>query len=181
MNANVSRQNATLLRKLLVIVLMMAGFAYSLIPLYRKICEVTGISQSRAVDSSKIKNTQVDLSRSITIEFVASTNLSMPWQFEPVQATLQMHPGEIGRVMYRIENRTDGDMVGQAVASYGPAYAGKYLNKLECFCFKQQTLRAKEVKELPVVFRLSPDLPDEIRTVTLSYTFFDVTTMAKGS
>ncbi len=172
---SVARQNRTLLGKLLVIVVMMGGFGYALVPLYKKICEVTGISQSRAVAAAPVSITQIDASRLVTIEFVASTNQQMPWSFEPLQATLQLHPGEIGRVSYRVANKTAHGMVGQAVASYGPAYAGKYLSKMECFCFKQQTLEAHETRELPVVFRLSPDLPGEIKTVTLSYTFFDVT------
>jgi cytochrome c oxidase assembly protein subunit 11 len=173
MMASVGQQNAILMRKLLVIVIIMAGFGYALVPLYRKICEVTGISQGRTVTEA-IANTQVDASRLVTVEFVASTNLQMPWQFEPLERFIKVHPGELARVIYRVVNKTDRDMVGQAVASYGPADAGKYLNKLECFCFKQQSLHAGEAREMPVVFRISADIPTDMQTLTLSYTFFDV-------
>jgi cytochrome c oxidase assembly protein subunit 11 len=172
---SVAQQNRTMLGKLLVIVVMMAGFGYALVPMYKKICEVTGISASKTVNAAPARNTQVDTTRLITIEFVAATNQQMPWRFEPLKPTVELHPGEVVEMRYRVVNTTDKNMTGQAVASYGPAYAGKYLNKLECFCFKQQTLAAHETREMPVVFRLSPELPPEVRTVTLSYTFFDVT------
>jgi cytochrome c oxidase assembly protein subunit 11 len=159
-----------------VIVAVMAGFGFALVPFYKKICQVTGIYATRVVAPG---NTQIDASRTIRLEFVAGTNQQMPWRFEPLTATLDLHPGEIARVLYRVVNTTDNPMVGQAVPSYGPANAGKYLNKLECFCFQQQTLAAHESREMPVVLLVSPDLPEDVKTLTLSYTFFDVTAAAR--
>jgi cytochrome c oxidase assembly protein subunit 11 len=176
---SVAAQNQALLKKLLTIVVIMTAFGFALVPFYRKICEVTGISSSRVVNFASVTNTQVDAVRTVTVEFVATSNKNLPWRFEPVTKTLQLHPGEIGRVVYRVSNNTDQAMVGQAVPSYGPIDAGKYLNKLECFCFRRQALQAHETREMPVVFTLSSDLPEDVNTVTLSYTFFDVTDEAK--
>jgi cytochrome c oxidase assembly protein subunit 11 len=175
--ATVQRQNQAMLRKLLTIVVIMAGFGWALVPLYRKICEVTGIAQTRSADSVAV-NMQIDKTRLITVEFVANNNGALAWQFEPLQATLKLHPGELGQVMYRVVNNTGRKVVGQAVASYGPPLAGKHFKKVQCFCFTSQTFEIAETRQMPVTFVLSPDLPRDIDTITLSYTFFDVTEQA---
>jgi cytochrome c oxidase assembly protein subunit 11 len=175
---SVAARNQALLKKLLTIVVIMAGFGFALVPFYRKICQVTGINNSRVVNTANVANTQVDAARTITVEFVATSNRNLPWRFEPLTRTLQLHPGEIGRVVYRVSNTTDRPMVGQAVPSYGPVSAGKYFNKLECFCFRRQALQAHETREMPVVFTVSADLPRDAGILTLSYTFFDVTNEA---
>lgn len=178
---NVAAQNQVMLKKLLVVVVMMATFGYLLVPFYNKICQVTGISSSRVVAVADAKNTQIDATRTITVEFMANINEKMPWRFEPQQRSIQLHPGEVGRMVYAVTNKTGNAMVGQAVPSYGPENAGKYFNKLECFCFKQQTMAANETRDMPVVFLVSPELPKDVTVVTLSYTFFDVTKQAEAS
>jgi cytochrome c oxidase assembly protein subunit 11 len=172
--AAVQRQNTAMLRKLLTIVVIMAGFGWALVPLYRKICQVTGIAQTRSADSVAA-NSQVDKTRWITVEFVANNNGALAWRFEPLQATLKLHPGELGQVMYRVVNNTGRKVVGQAVASYGPTLAAKHFKKVQCFCFTSQSFDIAETRQMPVTFIVSPDLPREIDTVTLSYTFFDIT------
>jgi cytochrome c oxidase assembly protein subunit 11 len=175
---DLAAQNQVMLKKLLAIVVLMGGFGLALVPFYKKICEVTGISQSRIVTVAEAKNTQVDLSRNITVQFDATINQKMPWRFAPAQSSIVVHPGEVAQVVYTVTNTTDKAMVGQARPSYGPEIAGKYFNKLECFCFTQQTLAANETRQMPVVFFVGRELPSDVTTLTLSYTFFDVTAEA---
>jgi len=173
--------NRRLLAKLLVVAVLMFGFGYALVPMYRSICSALGInvlslaeragagaSTSRAYD----KNTQVDASRSITVEFDA--NARGLWEFKPATASLQVHPGEIATVMYEFRNTQNRTMAAQAIPSYAPNQAMRYFNKLECFCFNQYTLKPGESKHWPVVFVIDPKLPHDIHTITLSYTFFEV-------
>jgi cytochrome c oxidase assembly protein subunit 11 len=167
-----TQANRTMLKKLLVISLVMLGFGFALVPFYRKICEVTGTYATRTVQPT---NTQVNLGRSVNVEFTANTNQNMPLEFSPLQPNLQLHPGELKQVMYRVVNKTDRTLVAQAVPSFSPQVAGKYFDKQECFCFTSQTFAPHEVREMPVVFKVSNDLPQEMSTITLSYTFFDVT------
>ena len=172
---DLATQNQVMLKKLLAIVVLMAGFGIALVPFYKKICEVTGISQTRVVTRAEAKNTQVDLSRTITVQFDATINQQMPWRFAPEQRSIQVHPGQVAQMVYTVTNTTGKPMVGQARPSYGPEIAGKYFNKLECFCFNQQTLAANETRRMPVVFYVGRDLPNDVTTLTLSYTFFDMT------
>jgi cytochrome c oxidase assembly protein subunit 11 len=118
------------------------------------------------------KNTQVDTSRTITLEFDANVDAHLPWKFTPVQNSIKMHPGEMVQVLYEVENLSDHDITGQAIPSYGPQLAGQYVKKIECFCFTGQTLKAREKKQMPVMMVMDPSLPDDVNTVTLSYTFF---------
>ena len=168
-------ENRTILRKLVVISVLMFGFGWALVPLYRKICEVTGINIVTTRDAGArqaARNTQVDRSRTITVEFDA--NRQGPWRFKPHVNYLQVHPGELVQVTYDLENLEHRTMAGQAIPSYAPLQAAQYFQKLECFCFQQQTLAAGESRQFPVVFFIHPDLPRDVNTITLSYTFFEV-------
>ena len=172
-------QNSTMLGKLAVIVLAMFGFGYALVPIYDAICRMTGVNilalAELAVPGEKAKipaNTQVDTSRTITVEFDA--NSRGPWQFKPAQSSLQVHPGEMMTVMYEFQNTQNRRMAAQAIPSYAPQQAAAHFNKLECFCFNQYTLEAGEKKSWPVVFVIDPRLSKDVRTITLSYTFFEV-------
>ena len=172
-------QNSTMLGKLAVIVLAMFGFGYALVPIYDAICRMTGVNilalAELAVPGEKAKipaNTQVDTSRTITVEFDA--NSRGPWQFKPAQSSLQVHPGEMMTVMYEFQNTQNRRMAAQAIPSYAPQQAAAHFNKLECFCFNQYTLEAGEKKSWPVVFVIDPKLSKDVRTITLSYTFFEV-------
>ena len=164
--------NRETLKKLLVVVLLMGGFGYALVPFYKAICEITGINQLVKADA-KPRNSQIDLSRKVTIEFDANSN-HLPWRFRPITGSLEVHPGELVQVMYEVTNAHDRPMTGQAIPSYAPKAAAQYFKKLECFCFKQQTLAAHESKQFPVVFVIDPEMSKDVTTITLSYTFFEI-------
>jgi len=164
--------NRFLLRKLLVVAAVMFGFGFALVPLYKKICEVTGINNIARADT--VENSQIDTSRWLTIELDANTRDQLPWTFSPLQKTIRVHPGELVHVEYEISNPSNSAVTGQAVPSYGPQLAGLYFRKLECFCFTQQQLAAGETRRMPVVFVIEPSLPDDVNTITLSYTFFPI-------
>jgi|SRR5690554_2168467 len=167
------RENHRLLGRLLVAVVVMFGFGFMLVPFYEKICDVTGLNNLlRAADAPK--NTQVDRSRVVTIEFDANTHQDLPWRFRPQQNVLKVHPGELATVAYEVVNTRDHPVTGQAVPSYGPQLAGRYFMKMECFCFSQQTLQGGEQRVMPVAFVIDPDLPEDVNTIVLSYTFFGV-------
>ena len=138
------RENLKMCGKLGIIVLGMFCFGYGLVPIYKAICEMTGINVLALGDrqlpgaTSKIpSNTQIDLSRTITVEFDA--NARGPWRFKPATASLQVHPGELTTVMYEFQNVQSRTMSAQAIPSYAPVQAGAHFNKLECFCFSQYT------------------------------------------
>ena len=166
--------------ELAVVAVGMFAFGSSLLPLYRAICEVTGVNILARTEQDVPgnaargagKNTQVDTSRTITVEFDA--NAHGPWKFKPAQRSMQVHPGEMATVMYEFQNVQDHRMSAQAIPSYAPRQAAPHFNKLECFCFNQYTLDAGEKKEWPVVFVIDPRLPKDVKTITLSYTFFEV-------
>lgn len=164
-------ENRRLLWKLLTVAGVMFGFGFALVPFYDKICAATGINN--LFSPGKAANTQIDSSRTLTIEFDANTN-GLPWRFAPRERTVRVHPGELVQVAYMVRNESDRPVVGQAVPSYGPQLAGKYFQKLDCFCFTQQTLAPGEARVMPVLFVIDPAMPEEVSTVTLSYTFFEL-------
>jgi cytochrome c oxidase assembly protein subunit 11 len=178
------RENIKMVSKLAIVAAGMFAFGYALIPLYKHICEMTGINilsiSERQVpgngaagkDASKVGNSQIDYSRSITVEFDA--NSRGPWDFKPAQRSIQVHPGELATVMYEFQNVQNRRMAAQAIPSYAPHQAASHFNKIECFCFNQYTLEAGEKKEWPVVFVIDPKLSKDVNTITLSYTFFEV-------
>ena len=173
--SSVDSDNRTILRKLVIISALMFAFGWALVPLYRKICEVTGINIVTARDENAVRaarNTQVDRSRTITVEFDA--NKQGAWRFKPHVNHLQVHPGELVQVTYDLVNLEPRAMAGQAIPSYAPLQSAQYFQKLECFCFQQQTLTAGETRQFPVVFFIDPNLPSDVQTITLSYTFFEV-------
>lgn len=175
-NAGQTRSlNAQMLGKLLVVAVMMFGFGYALVPIYKKICEITGVNlltPQMSVTEDDVKNTQVDKSRTITIEFDATAQ--GPWRFRPTVGSMQVHPGEMVQVVYEVVNTQARPIDAQAIPSYAPQQAAAHFKKMECFCFKQQTLGPNEAKQMPVVFFIDPALPKEVKTITLSYTFFEI-------
>jgi cytochrome c oxidase assembly protein subunit 11 len=171
--------NMTMAGKLVVITIAMLGFGYALGPIYTAICEITGINilalgerNNTGVDVDKVTNTQVDRSRTITVEFDA--NSRGPWEFKPAQRSMQVHPGELVTVMYEFQNVQNRRMAAQAIPSYAPMQAAAHFNKLQCFCVDQYTLEPGEKKSWPVVFVIDPKLSRDVATITLSYTFFEV-------
>jgi cytochrome c oxidase assembly protein subunit 11 len=174
--------NRRMLGKLAVVAVLMFGFGYALVPMYRAICDALGInvlsvSERRVAQgwlgaSQAGGNTQVDTTRTITVEFDA--NARGPWSFKPAVSSLQVHPGELATVVYHFRNEQNRTMAAQAIPSYAPRQASAHFNKLECFCFNEYTLAPGEQKEWPVVFIIDPKLPRDVTTITLSYTFFEV-------
>jgi len=167
------KANRQLMKKLLVGAAVMFGFGFALVPFYEAICEATGIRNVFQPDAVAAQNTQVDTKRRVSVEFDANTQ-RLPWTFRPLQPSVAVHPGEVTQVMYEVRNTLDRPVTGQAVPSFGPQQAALYFRKIECFCFRQQTLGPGEVRKMPVVFVVDPKLPADVNTVTLSYTFFEV-------
>ena len=175
--------NLRLAAKLCVIAAVMALFGFKVLPpMYISICNALGINVlsvseqvtrgTSLVGEKGVVNTQVDRSRTITVEFDA--NARGPWEFKPAKRSLQVHPGELATVMYEFRNVQNRTMAAQAIPSYAPQQASPHFNKLECFCFNEYTLQAGEAKQWPVVFVIDPKLPRDVSTITLSYTFFEV-------
>jgi cytochrome c oxidase assembly protein subunit 11 len=171
-NPDQASDNRRMLTRLSIVAVVMFGFGFALVPFYEKICLALGVN-SLVAKAEAPANTQVDLSRKVTIEFDANAH-GMPWRFQPVVRHLEVHPGQMVHVEYEVANVRGSPVTGQAVASYGPKLAGQYVKKLDCFCFTQQTLAAGETRRMPVTFVLDGSLPADINTVTLSYTFFEV-------
>jgi cytochrome c oxidase assembly protein subunit 11 len=173
--------NRSMLIKLFVVALMMFGFGFALVPMYRAICQITGVNNlvQRDVSAREAKNTQVDMSRTISIELDANARGLLG--FKPEQRSLDVHPGEVTTVMYDVSNGQSRTIRAQAIPSYAPKQATEYFRKIECFCFTQQTLNANETKRMPVVFVVDPKLPKDVKTITLSYTFFELNTPAAAN
>ena len=175
-----SRDNARLLGKLALIAALMFGFGYALVPFYKAICDALGINvlsvaemrTSATPRSTAAPNSQIDRTRTITVEFDA--NARGPWDFKPAQRSIQVHPGELATVMYEFRNVQNRTMAAQAIPSYAPRQASAHFNKLECFCFNEYTLAPGESRQWPVAFVIDPKLPRDVTTITLSYTFFEV-------
>jgi cytochrome c oxidase assembly protein subunit 11 len=167
-----TRENSAIMRKLLVVACVMFGFGFAMVPFYKKLCEVTGLNS--VVKREAVTNTQVDTSRSLTMEFDTNVRSDLPWTFRPVERRVSFHPGELVQVEFEVRNNSDRVLTGQAIPSWGPQVAGRHLRKLECFCFTQQTLKPGEVRRMPVVFVVEPTLPGDVNYVTMSYTFFEV-------
>jgi cytochrome c oxidase assembly protein subunit 11 len=168
---NLKDKNRKLFTRLAVVAVGMFGFGYALVPFYYQICAAWGINNLD--QPASIENTQIDKSRRVTVELDSNTH-HMTWRFRPLVSHVSVHPGELTTVEYEVVNTSAVPVTGQAVPSYGPQLAGAYFMKLECFCFKQQTLAPGETRRMPVVFLIDPRLPKDLSTIAISYTFFEV-------
>lgn len=171
--------NRQMVVKLVVVTAVMFGFGYAMVPMYRAICAALGVNVLSLIEReghgtrlSAQPNTQVDTSRTITVELDA--NARGPWDFKPEVRSVQVHPGQLTTVVYEFRNVQNRAMAAQAIPSYAPKQATAHFNKLECFCFNEYTLKPGESKRWPVVFVIDPKLPKDVTTITLSYTFFEV-------
>jgi cytochrome c oxidase assembly protein subunit 11 len=170
---DLSAANQRIVTRLAVVVLAMFGFGFALVPLYDVFCDITGINgKTGRIAAEQALAGKVDENRLVTVEFLASVNSDLPWEFRPLVRKVRVHPGEITEVKYFASNRTGDSVDGQAIPSLAPGLAAKYFNKTECFCFTRQTLGPNEGKEMPLRFVVDPELPEEVRTVSLSYTFY---------
>jgi cytochrome c oxidase assembly protein subunit 11 len=175
----IRRLNRDMFYKLALVVVVMAGFGYAMVPMYKSICEALGVNViargdvgSAYGEKSAPINSQVDLTREVTVEFDA--NARGPWEFHPAQNSVVVHPGQMTTVMYEFKNTQSRTMTAQAIPSYAPGVAQSHFTKVECFCFSQHTLAPGESKTWPVVFYVDDKLPRDVKTITLSYTFFEV-------
>jgi cytochrome c oxidase assembly protein subunit 11 len=168
------RLNRTVLTKLVVVACIMFGFGYTLVPIYRQVCEALGINVLTQKDGTVAPpaNTQVDKARTITV--VLDGNAQGPWRFRPTQRSIEVHPGEMATVVYEVVNTQARTVKAQAIPSYAPQSAMPYFKKVECFCFKEQVLKPNEARQMPVVFFIDPKLPRDVKDITLSYTFFEI-------
>ena len=168
------RLNRSTFTKLVVVAVAMFGFGYALVPVYRQICEVLGVNVLTQQDGTveRPANTQVDLTRKITIEL--DGNSQGPWRFRPTQRSIEVHPGELATVVYEVVNTQGRAVKAQAIPSYAPQSATPHFKKVECFCFREQIMKPNEARQMPVVFFIDPALPKEVKNVTLSYTFFEI-------
>jgi cytochrome c oxidase assembly protein subunit 11 len=162
--------------RLLMTVVGMFAFGFALVPIYDVFCEWTGLNgKTGGPYAYEAETTEVDTSRVVTIQFVASNNANMSWEFRPMQNQVEVHPGELTEVKFYARNPSATAIVGQAVPSVTPFKGADYLHKTECFCFTQQVLAAGEEIEMPLLFFIDKALPEDISKLTLSYTLFDVT------
>ena len=173
MNAETTRKRSLGIGGMVAVSLLAFGFSFALVPLYRIACEkVFGIRLERGAADPGDAMASARSERMVTVTFDGGVNSKLPWEFGPRQLSMQVRPGELYETMYYARNKSDRDIVGSATPSVAPARASQYFNKTECFCFTAQTLVAGETREMPVRFIVDPDLPEDVRTLTLSYTFF---------
>lgn len=167
-----ARAHRRLALKLLGVVVFMFGFGFALVPLYDAFCAITGLNgKTGRVDETLALGT-VDKDRWVNVEFLTNVNSNLPWKFWSDKRKIRVHPGEVNEALFYSRNLTQRSIVGQAVPSVAPGKAAKYFNKTECFCFTQQLVAAGETKEMPVRFVVDTNLPKDIKTISLAYTFF---------
>ena len=151
----------------------MIGAAYAAVPLYEMFCQVTGLGGTTQVADGNPKGT---ISREMTVRFDSNIEAALPWNIRPA-AAVKARIGTVETVNYIAVNQSDKPITGQAIFNVTPEQAGIYFNKIECFCFTEQTLQPGERVEMPVTFFVDPDIDqnedlDTIREITLSYTFY---------
>lgn len=171
------KSHTKLIGILAALVIGMFAFGFALVPIYNSLCKALGINGkvSMQADNYDSKTAKIATDREVLVEFVATNNGNLPWTFYPKTTKVRVHPGEIAKLSFYAENRSNHRMTVQAIPSVTPGIAAKYLKKTECFCFAQQTLNGHEAMDMPLLFHLDTDLPANVKTITLAYTLFDVT------
>jgi len=164
---------------LVAMVFFMSGFSFALVPLYDVFCEVTGLNGKTAEGPAAISKVQVDTDRAVKVQFLTNLNNQAPWKFKADVYEMEVHPGQMYETSFYAQNLTSDKKVAQAVASVSPGLAAEHFSKTECFCFNEQAFEANEGKDMPLRFMVNPELPKEITTLTLSYTFFELDKLAK--
>lgn len=158
------------------LVVLMFGFGFAMVPLYDLFCEVTGtqsLSQRSEIGRrvTDIENDQVDKSRWVTVKFDTTVHPELPWDFDALTQVIKVHPGATYEVNFTAHNRSSERVTGQAIPSVAPWQATPYFNKMDCFCFNKQTLDGTQQADMPLQFRISNELPEDIHSLTLSYSF----------
>ncbi|WP_297800304.1 cytochrome c oxidase assembly protein [Arenimonas sp. GDDSR-1] len=169
-----SAQTQRSTRKMILLAVASFGFAFAMVPMYNIACEkVFGIKlDNSAAAEPKPSAAAVDESRTVQVYFDGTVNSKLPWAFAPVQTSMTVVPGKLYSTSYTARNTAAFATVGNAAPSIAPNQFSAYFSKTECFCFTEQALAAGESRDMPVRFIVSPDLPKEVTTLTLSYTFF---------
>lgn len=162
-------------KKLLVVVAAMFGFGFALVPLYDVFCDITGLNGKTNTAAVAYEASSVDESRTVKVQFITRNAKGVPWKFEPIINEVEVHPGEMKVVSFYAKNNAAHKIVGQAVPSVSPGLAAGYFHKMECFCFNEQPLMALEDIEMSLQFYVDLALPEDIKTLTLSYTLYDIT------
>ena len=174
--------NSKVVKRLGIAALLMFGFGFAMVPLYDVFCDITGLNgKTGRIALEDALSQTVDEDRLVTVEFLATVHSDLPWEFRPMVRRIKVHPGEVNEVNYYAMNNTDNLVTGQAVPSLAPGLAAKYFNKTECFCFTRQSLGPGEGKDMPLRFVVDPALPENVRTVSLSYTFYQAEAVAADS
>ena len=165
----------SLVARLLLITVGRFGFGFALVPLYDMFCDITGLNGKTNAEAFIPLADLIDTSREVTVQFVATNNDYMPWEFKPEVFKIKVHPGEETVTTFYAKNPSSKAMMAQAIPSVSPSRAASYFLKTECFCFNQQQLAAGEAIDMPLRFIVDRDLPSNVSTITLSYTLFDIT------
>ena len=174
--------NRRVVKRLGIAALLMFGFGFAMVPLYDVFCDITGLNgKTGRIELEEALSQTVDEDREVTVEFLATVHSDLPWEFRPMVKKVKVHPGEVIEVNYFARNKTGDVVTGQAVPSLAPGLAAKYFSKTECFCFTRQALGPGEGKEMPLRFIVDPELPENVRTVSLSYTFYQAKPEEAGS
>jgi cytochrome c oxidase assembly protein subunit 11 len=168
------RKNLKVLVTVLSAVFIMVGVSFASVPLYNLFCRVTGFGGTTQVAQDLPDHV---LDRTVTVKLNSDTASNLPWQFEPDMREIDLQIGQKGFVSFHAENKTDVPITGTALYNVVPTKAGKYFHKVQCFCFGEQLLEPKQRVAMPVMFYVSPDIADDpnmddVKTITLSYTFF---------
>jgi len=174
------QDNKKIVMMLVAMVFFMSGFSFALVPLYDVFCEVTGLNGKTADGPASVSSAKIDKDRLVTVQFLANVNRNAPWKFKSEVFEMKVHPGQLQETNFYAENLTKENKTAQAVPSVTPGLAAQYFNKTECFCFTQQAFEPGEGKKMPLRFMVDPNLPKEISTLTLSYTFFELSEIAKN-
>lgn len=179
-----ARSHRQLLLKLLGLVALAFAFGFALVPLYDAFCEATGLNgKTRSLEKlgpgglarkAAAPPSRIDTSRVVTVEFIGTVMPGLPWEMRPLTARLDLHPGALHQASFRVHNRSDQTIVGQAIPSVTPGLAAQHFEKLDCFCFAQQTLAPGETRDMPLTFIIKPEIDKDIRTISLAYAFFNV-------
>ena len=177
----IAQRNTRTALMMAVLVAAMVGLAFASVPLYRMFCQVTGFGGT----PQRAERAPGAIAGQIGVRFDANVHPGLPWRFEPVQTTVQIAPGAKTQIFYQAQNLSARAITGQAVFNVSPTQAGKYFNKIECFCFTEQTLQPGQSVDMPVIFYVDPAIrkdedTKDIDEITLSYTFYPVETARTG-
>ncbi len=171
------KSNKRLVTMLVAMVFFMSGFSFALVPLYDIFCEITGLNGKTADGPVAVKQ-NIDPDRTVKVQFIANMNSAESWKFKPDVFEMEVHPGKLEETLFYAENMADVNKVARAVPSVVPGQAARYFHKTECFCFSEQAFEPREGKNMPLRFMVDPELPEKIKTISLSYTFFELDRVA---